>query len=239
MIRGLVFIAFLFSPAISFSWCVAGYGSSCSGEKTILSQNREQTPSNINIYASQPQTIPYQVPQRIDGGEKRRLEAGDKSKNQGFTEYKKHFFSYTYHFSAYPHHNSQKSNETQNYSLSYEFAFNPFFSLISDYTNLKFKENGFKGDGQVRHLHFTTKLLFRIYPYESWVFKAGGGVTASETKDDQDKNDTIAEAYEVALYKIFGDESLMLGARMMINGGHEKENSTGFTAVGITGVMGF
>lgn len=206
-------IVVLFTASTAQAWCLAGKGTTCDIPENNSfyppSTAQSQNTININSQASSPSGP-------SDGGILNKLSKGDKSKEQGYAKYKKHFLYYGYQFYSTPNQNYlKKSTSPANRSLGYEYAFNPFVSLKLEKFQLQYE--GVE-EQQMKQEHMALTLNARIYLLNHFVLRAGAGISNTkinksgeeETGFDQSKGGTT-EVIQVSIFYIFGDEDTMIG----------------------------
>ena len=178
-----------------------------------------------------------------DGGFLRKQDAGDKSKNQGYADYTEHFLYYTYEAYAAPHQDGfYKSSETDNNSIAYEYAFNPFLSLKAQRTQLFFE--GLKTDTSLKQEHILGMLNLRIYILNDFVVRAGIGmgqskVEASSTDEEYAYSEEgTTEVIQFSANYLFGNESTFVGFTTTTIQGVAGDRNLGTSSYGVTAGIG-
>ena len=227
----LVFIAYSSSV---FGFCIAGRGTTCSGKKNedVNNQTIIYTNSSTPPNASQ-----------SDGGISRKIEKGDKSQEQGYSEYKQHFIYYGYHFYSTPSQNYlKKSASTGNRSIGYEYAFNPFVSFKAEQFELNYKG---VSDQEMKQKHTALTINLRRYLLDVFVLRAGIGLAKTDINKsgegsswDTNKSGTT-EVLQISAFYIFGDEDTMLGVSSTTFTGLSGTENIGSSSYAIVGSIGF
>lgn len=220
----------------AFSWCILRRGTTCDnsayrseGNQVIINGALGGPPSSSES----------------DGGLLRKRAAGDKSKNQGYADYKEHFLYYAYEVYAAPHQEGfYKSADTSNRTIAYEYAFNPFISFKAQRTELYFE--GLNSGSEMKHEHLLGMLNLRIYVLNEFVVRAGLGMGRSkiEAKGSEDERynfmeEGSTEVVQFSAMYIFGDENTFLGVSTTTVQGVSGENNLGASSYGLNAGIGF
>lgn len=188
---------------------------------------------------------PYASTGNNDGGFLRKNSAGDKSKNQGYADYKEHFLYYAYEVYTAPHQEGfHKSADTANRSIAYEFAFNPFISIKAQRTELFYE--GLTADSEMKQEHLMALLNLRLYVLNDFVVRAGMGIGRSKI-DASGANDSrynfseegSTEVVQFSANYIFGDENTFLGISTTTVQGISGSNNLGASFYGLNAGLGF
>lgn len=226
-----------------FAICLPGrWGERCR-ERREAERREKRINTQINNYLSPALSGAGQ--RRRDGGYERKVDAGDKSKNQGYATYKKHFLYYAYEIYVAPHQEGfYKSSETNNRSIGYEYAFNPFISIKGQKSDLFFK--GLSGDSEMKQEHLIALLNLRIYVLNDFVVRSGIGVGQSkvESKGSDDPRYNISEegnteVLQFSAMYIFGDENTFIGITNTTIQGSAGDKNIGSTSYGLNAGLGF
>jgi len=169
----------------ALAWCIAGKGNTCNGSTTSplssLSSRNEETRPADNPYAKAP----------YDGAREREAKAGDKSKNQGFSEHPNYSLSYSYLFLSTPSTDKlKKTASTANKRITFTHYFNSFLSYSIIYTDLAF-EGGEGAEMKSKSYGGTVDIMVYITPNIS--LSAGYGTqfliaVSRESDEDIDWN---------------------------------------------------
>lgn len=229
----LVLLAFYFNAQ---AWCVFNKGNTCEPKQS------DENSSQVNIYNGAIGGPSYA--KREDGGNLRRRLAGDKSKNQGYANYKKHFLYYAYEVYSVPHQEGfHKSTSTNNRSIGYEYAFNPYISVKAQRTELFFE--GLSSSSEMKHEHLMGLLNLRVYVLKDFVVRAGLGVgrskinAASKNGEYNFKKEGSTEVIQFSAMYIFGDENTFLGVSTTTLQGKSGETNLGASSYGLNAGIGF
>jgi len=222
----------------AFAWCVVGRGTTCDKSKKRDRSSGQINNNYFGIEGSGGTRNP-------DGGHLRKQDAGDKSKNQGYSDYKKHFIYYAYEVYSAPHQEGfHKSSDTNNKSIAYEFAFNPFISFKAQRTELFY--SGLSGDSEMKQEHLIALLNLRVYLLEDFVVRAGLGIgrskiDASGASDDRYNFDEegSTEVVQFSANYIFGDENTFVGISTTTIQGISGERNLGSSSYGLNAGIGF
>lgn len=239
--RTLLFVAisFLFVSTIQAGCFLGRFGKDCPRHQHNADGNQ------TIIYNGAIGGPPYARGGGSDGGALRKRNAGDKSKNQGYAEYKEHFLYYAYEVYSAPHQEGfYKSADTANRSIAYEYAFNPFISFKAQRSELFYE--GLSGGSSMKQEHLMALLNLRIYVLNDFVVRAGMGMGKSkinaEGAEDNRYNFTEEGSTEVVQFSanyIFGDENTFLGISTTTVQGISGENNLGASFYGLNAGIGF
>lgn len=180
-----------------------------------------------------------------DGGATRKRDAGDKSKNQGYADYKEHFLYYSYELWSAPHQEGfHRSSDTANRSYAYEFAFNPFVSIKGQKTDLLF--SGLRSGHQLKQEHLLAIMNLRLYLLNDFVIRAGMGVGRSKIKSEGSsvgnenyEKQGSTEVLQFSVNYLFGAENTMLGITSTTIQGISGDKNLGSSSYGINVGIGF
>ena len=236
----LMLCLLLLNTSTSYAFCILGIGRDCPRGNQ---QNRDE--ANNQVYKNNYQSNNSYSREKFDGGNRRELQKGDKSLNQGYAEYRENFFLYEIDLISSPHQEAKTARgETFNRSFAYEYAFNPFVSVKVQRTELEFEgftskeEKGNEiSDETYTHLHHMALVVLRLYLKNNLVIRGGAGIGLSdlerewkvggETKKKKYSGQTMA--VQVSLNYLFGDEDIFVGlVQTTIEG--QKENSANLGA---------
>lgn len=226
----------LFLSSEAYSWCVMNRGNTCQPKQ------KGNSNSQVNIYNGAIGGPSYA--KSDDGGFLRRRLAGDKSQNQGYADYKRHFVYYAYEVYSVPHQEGfHKSAETGNRSIGYEYAFNPFISIKGQRTQLFF--DGLGSSSEMKHEHLIALLNLRVYVLNDFVVRAGIGmgrskINAVSSDSDYDfSKEGSTEVVQFSAMYIFGDENTFVGATTTTVQGKSGETNLGTSSYGLNAGIGF
>jgi hypothetical protein len=223
----------------AYSYCIFGKGKDC------VTKNKNKG-NQVNIYNNQPNGYgpPYAAAGNQDGAQLRKILAGDKSKNQGYADYKKHFVYYGYDFYAVPHQDGYyKSAETDNRSIAYEYAFNPYISFKAQRTELYFQ--GLVGSSQMKHEHLFGLINLRLYILNDFVIRTGIGIGRSKidaVSEEERFNHSTEGSTEVVQFSanyLFGDENTFVGISTTTIQGSTGDSNLGVSSYTMNAGMGF
>jgi hypothetical protein len=226
----------LFIANNAYSFCLFGHGDDC--PETTPKENQ------VNIFNGA-LGIGTPVPEKkeVDGGVLRKQEAGDKSKNQGYSTYKEHAIYYSYEFYAVPHQEGfKKSSGTDNRSIAYEYNFNPYLSAKLQKMELSF-EGTSGGDMKQEHLFATFNL--RLYILNNFVVRTGIGLGKSNidsSSDDSRYNyatEGTTEVLQFSVNYLFGNEDTFVGVSTTTLQGVSGDRNLGTSSYGLSAGLGF
>lgn len=235
MIKKAIFpfiLLLLLNFSNTYAWCIMGKGKDC--KDTVKANNI----INVGGYG-------IGKTEAEDGAVSRKRGKGNKAKNQGYAEYREHFFFYSYEFYAAPHQNAVRSMNAKNRSLAYEYAFNPFISFKVIATELYF--NSFEDKETLKHEHIGGLINLRIYLLNNFVVRSGVGVATSKidrSNDNYNERDNVfsgqTNIVQMSLMYIWGDENTMIGITNTTVEGRDGDNiNLGVSYYGITLGIGF
>jgi len=237
-------LSIFFVLAVLSSQVYAGCYLGRFGKDCKVVNNNEGTNVTINNNPGTGNGPPY-ARTGGDGGFLRKISAGDKSKNQGYADYKQHFLYYAYEVYSAPHQEGfYKSADTSNRSIAYEYAFNPYVSFKAQKTELFFK--GLSGNSSMKQDHLLAMLNLRYYILNDFVVRAGAGIGRSKVSsngaEDERYNFTEEGSTEVVQFSamyIFGDENTFLGVATTTIQGISGTNNLGASSYGLNAGIGF
>jgi hypothetical protein len=193
-----VFLLFATIVFINYSqaraWCVAGRGNTCK-EKESQRNNRDGILNVLNVGGSGDSG---------DGADSRRNEDGDKSKNQGYSNYKRFAIGLMVSAYAVPYQDGNQYTGVEGMSAFLEHNISEFFTIGATHIQQRFShlEDEFSDD-DISHKHTAAYAGLRVWITRRSVVRANIGMANSEVsykdKDLSGTTEFMSVGYEYAL----------------------------------------
>lgn len=213
----------LFSYSNLMAWCIAGRGTTC-----IAKQENQGAGIQLNFGGGN----------NADGAESRKVEGGDKSKNQGYADYKRWAVGMMVSVYAVPHQDGNQYTGVDGLSVFFEHNISEFFTIGVTHIDQKFShlEEEFQED-DIRHKHTAAYIGLRTWITNRSVIRVNVGMADSEVSYlDENLNGStefMSVGYE---YALDDSDSSRIGYRYISLAGQDnsKTRNIGMSAHGIT-----
>lgn len=231
--KSRVFAVFLLFAVLIFinytqaqAWCVGGRGSTCKKQEDGKTNNGNE----INFLSG--------LSSELDGGASKKNEAGDRSKNQGYSEYKRFAVGLMVSAYAVPYQDGNQYAGAEGLSAFLEHNISEYFTLGATHIQQIFThlEDEFS-DKDISHKHTAVYAGVRLWNTARSVLRVSIGMANSEVSyRDRDLSGTtefMSVGYE---YALDDSDSSRIGYRYISIAGKDdaEKKNIGMNLHGIT-----
>ncbi len=163
----------------------------------------------------------------FDGGDDRKTKAGDKSKNQGFSEYKRWSVGLMMNVYAVPFQDGNQSSGLNGTSAIIEHNMSEFFNIGATFIDQKFAHLDPKySDEAISHKHLAVYAGMRRWVTNSVVAHVNAGITESKVEYLGESFKGTGEFMSVGLdYAFDSSDSSRIGYKYMSIAGKDKSST--------------